>query len=1301
MGSQPAFKRVGRFSLEAEIGGGGAGTVYRGRDTVNDQLVAVKLIVDLDNADLVRFHREAFALSKLRHPNIVSYVDHGTTPEGAAFIGMEWLEGEDLRARLMRGGLTVDETIVMARQVAGALMAVHSSGLIHRDVKPANIFLVKKSVENVRLIDMGLVRAITSNSDLTRTGIAVGTPAYMSPEQARGERDIDARSDLYSLGCVLFRCLTGKTPFESSSIVALLTKMLLDEAPRVRSLRPDVPTLVDEMVYHLLQKSPDDRTQTAAALIETLDALEPADTEAIAPPVSVRHLGITASERRVRSMLLIGHPPSLSNDPKFIENLSPIANRHRGSVHVTVGGTVAVTFSDPESVADQAARAAHCALAVHGPFPDAPMALATDWSTGDAVRPEKDVIERAAILLEGATEDLREPRPESSVIVPPIAVDSVTAALISGRFQLIEQGPGQRLVSTADVSPNQSSSTNQSSPFVGRDWELSSLLRLFNDSLAESAPRAALITGPSGHGKSRLAYETLRNLLSEHQNLVVWSARGDSLRAGSPFGMLARIIESAAGTRPGEPLTVRREKLFSWVSSLVGETRALPVAAFLGEALSVPFELNAIGGLLAARAEPALMTQKIESAFQDVMAAQIARGPMLLLLDDMQWSDAPTVRAIDSSLLHLEKSPWAVFAFARPDIQDAFPRLWSDRALQEIRLKPLSRRAAEQLVRHSLGADAPAALVERIVKQADGNVFYVEEILRAIKRDPNNVSFPDSVIAMVHDRFESLSAQERRALRAASIFGDVFWVRGVDFVLGGTSTTGSFGDLASARDLVVRQPRSRFEDEEELSFRHSVFREAAYAALTPEDQVLGHGLAAEWLESRGETDAMLLAKHYDLANQPHRAARHRLALANRSLYACDLDEAVYQAELVVLGNPSPPILIAASELLAQAHAWSFEWVEALTHSETILRLATPKSAAYWQALSIKLTAALLLTRPEEMLQALLAATQTDSEDNDIPTAALAMSTGVVVASLMGQRQTAQDLIEKLDAFAARPDLESRLGRPSYALFLARRELARIYPEVYGGGNPWEALVHASTAKQFFSEIGDRRNCMYADCYGALARAALGDVETAENELRSITDKKLSLITIARDNHLMHLLLRSGRYEEARVHIEARLLSAKEIAGPMGQLVDAAARWILGELTLRTGDAASAVREIGAALDGGLRYVPLDLPVALAVLSSAHLELGQKDQALRTASEAMDVLPVAGVTAFRHAGVLLAYANALIAVGDKESAQKVVQRGYDHIQTIANQVTDTNLKTAYLTKVRDNAALIELWNKFNS
>ena len=258
----------GRFEIGPVAASGGMGVVHRGLDRQTGAPVAVKVLRGVEWAE--RFRREAQVLSALRHPGIVTYLGHGRTGDELYLI-MEWLEGEHLGARLDAAGLTVDESVRVAIQLASALATGHGQKIVHRDLKPSNVFLADWRLDRVKLLDYGIARQ-AGNATLTEVGMVVGTPAYMSPEQARGERDVDARTDVYALGAVLFRCLTGRAPFEADSSHELLGAILHLPAPRVSELA-EVPRALDDLVAQMLDKAPARRPADGRAAWAALSLL--------------------------------------------------------------------------------------------------------------------------------------------------------------------------------------------------------------------------------------------------------------------------------------------------------------------------------------------------------------------------------------------------------------------------------------------------------------------------------------------------------------------------------------------------------------------------------------------------------------------------------------------------------------------------------------------------------------------------------------------------------------------------------------------------------------------------------------------------------------------------------------------------------------------------------------------------------------------------------------------------------------------------------------------------------------------
>src|ERR1044071_6292451 len=263
-----------QFELEQAIGSGGMGTVYRARDPISGETVAVKVLSEQQSHLAERFAREVNVLAELSHPGIVRYISHGVTSSGKLFLAMEWVDGEVLKTRLERGPLTLGESITLATRVAEALGAAHARGIVHRDLKPSNLILPGGRVDLVKVLDFGIAQR-EGRTQLTQTGMMVGTAGYMAPEQARTNEPIGARADVFALGCVLFQCLTGVPPFDGDTTAAILAKILFGTAPRVSELWPKVPETLDALVAQMLAKEPALRPSDGANLAAALAALGP------------------------------------------------------------------------------------------------------------------------------------------------------------------------------------------------------------------------------------------------------------------------------------------------------------------------------------------------------------------------------------------------------------------------------------------------------------------------------------------------------------------------------------------------------------------------------------------------------------------------------------------------------------------------------------------------------------------------------------------------------------------------------------------------------------------------------------------------------------------------------------------------------------------------------------------------------------------------------------------------------------------------------------------------------------------
>ncbi|HEY1551049.1 MAG TPA: serine/threonine-protein kinase, partial [Kofleriaceae bacterium] len=275
---------IGNYSVVRKLGEGGMGAVYLGQHTLLGRHAAIKVLLPAlsTRPDIVnRFFNEARAATSINDPGIVQIFDFGVHTDGSAYIVMEYLEGETLDDRIRkRGRLPAREAVTIARQVAASLGAAHAQHIVHRDLKPENIFLVRDAEvaygERAKVLDFGIAKlqADTSNKVKTSAGAVMGTPLYMSPEQCNGAQDLDHRSDIYALGCVLFHSLVGRPPFDGDGMGAIIVAHLTEPPPVASTLVDGISPGIDAVLARCLAKSPAERFQTMADVVTAFGQLQ-------------------------------------------------------------------------------------------------------------------------------------------------------------------------------------------------------------------------------------------------------------------------------------------------------------------------------------------------------------------------------------------------------------------------------------------------------------------------------------------------------------------------------------------------------------------------------------------------------------------------------------------------------------------------------------------------------------------------------------------------------------------------------------------------------------------------------------------------------------------------------------------------------------------------------------------------------------------------------------------------------------------------------------------------------------------
>ena len=1323
-----------RFEIEQLVGSGGMGEVFRAKDRLTGGAVAIK-VLHASSRDAERFRREAQILAEVSHPRIVKYVAHGVAEGHRPYIAMEWLEGEDLGQRLEREGLTLHESLNLTRRVCEGLAVLHERGIVHRDIKPSNLFLPAGKVDQVKLLDLGVARLLHASRPSTRSGVMVGTPGYMAPEQARGAKEIDARADIFSLGCLLYECLAGRAVFAGDNIAALLAKILLETPVTLIDAGFDVPPALDDLVTRMLSKHVTARPTNGAAMLRELDQFKSVPDSPAQRASAPLIRALTGSERRLVSVVMAFVTPfdAASDEtppPASFETMAAsfdpraIVASFGADAEVLADGSIVVTLSGKGAASDQAAHAARCALSLRSHLLNAQVALATGLATVTGRSAVGEVIERAASMLATAKARQQGITDETLHGQTPVFLDDTTAGLLDMRFDVGGDERGLFIRGLREREARARTLLGKPTPFVGREREISTLIGTFEECIDEPIARAALVTGQAGAGKSRMASEFLRRI-GEIAGVESWLARGDPMSEGSPFSLLARLIRRAAGISGAETLVVRQQKLRARVGRHVPEPEVGRVAEFLGEIASVHFQDANSVQLRAARQDAMLMGDQMRRAFCDLVLAEAGAGPLVIVVEDLHWGDLPSVTFIDSALRAANERPLMVLAIARGEVHETFPSLWEQRSLQEIRLGPLVRRAGERLVRDVLGDDVDPAICARLLDRAAGNVFYLEELIRAFAEgsglaaprtgttlpppsmpDASGLpaldpwSLPGTVLAMVEARLERLDPMARRVLRAASLFGEVFWRGGLLALTGGDYKASEIDDWLgelTRREIIQRRDVSRFPSDQEYQFRHALVRDAAYQMLTAEDRMLGHRLAGDWLGDAGEHEAMVLAEHFERGGALDKAATFYARAAVQALEGNDFTAARMRAERAIRAGATGEALGHLHLLLAEASRWAGEHDAAIDHARVAMRelkhggdewyVSVAEAVDATMTLGLTAEADLLARRVRELDPAAPQPNATGARAPQPITAAC-----VVALSRIAVRFVISGGIEVADALIARVERDAKgvIDREPAARAFA---LSAVVAQAMWNGDMERGSTLAQEAIVCFDVVGDVRNAAVQRDNAGYALLQLGALDAAETVLLDAiaSAERLGLSTVVNRAklHLGQFYSRTLRTEES---VRTLTEAAEGFVAQRDPVGEGLARLYRAGAVHLSRDHASAAAEAKAAMPL-LEGAPPYRASALGLLALMRIDAGDTKGAFEAGAEAMKILETYGGTIEGEALIYIGYAEGLRGEGDIEGSKAAIATARERLLRRAAMIKTPELRRGFMERLKEHGRIL--------
>ncbi|WP_395849602.1 serine/threonine-protein kinase PknK [Cystobacter fuscus] len=1283
---------AGRFILESLAGWGGMGFVYRAIDSSTGGTVALKLLHGASSSESAsRFNREAVLLAELRHPGIVSYVAHGSTATGQPYLAMEWLEGEELSRRMARQPLGLSETLCLLRRAAEALTTAHQQGIVHRDLKPSNLFLRGGRPEEVVLLDFGLARYVTrARMAVTGTGTVVGTPGYMAPEQASSAPEIPPAADIFSLGCVLYECLTGQPPFAAPHFAATLAKILHARPARLETLRPGLPAGLQVLVDQMLAKDPRRRLPDAASLLKALGSLE---SVSVPPPpragTEPRFDSGAQAEQTLISVLLASlEARSREETADWDQGMAlrdalrlELAPLPGARVELLADGSLVATLVPEHGTAtDQAALAARCALTLKARWPEAAVVLTMGLGVLNERLPVGEAMDRAGRLL-GQFERM----PSSCVLM-----DDVTAGLLGPGFQLSRSESGTFVLRGEQLDADASRPLlGKPTPCVGREQELALLDFTFTTCVEESSARALLVTAPPGTGKSRLLHEFLRRVEGKPQPPLVLLGRGDPMSTTGSYGLLGQALRRLCGWGGGESLEERRTRLHRRVALHLPEEKAREAVEFLGELCAIPFPEES-PRLRAARGDPRLMSAQVGRALVSFLKAECAWQPVLLVLEDLHWSDELTVRLVDGLLRELAGQPFLVLALARPEVKELFPGLWA-RRLQELPLHGLSHKACARLVRDVLGPRVPESVVQRTVEQSDGNALFLEELIRMVAEGRGKEA-PETVLAVLRVRLLRMEPGVRQVLMAASIFGRTFWPEGVEALWGhqtGQAWVEQHLRLLVEQEVIEPLPDSRFPTVTEYRFRHALVRDAALGLVPENRRPMSHQLAGAWLERMGEPDALVLATHFQEGQQPERAAPFYARAAERLLERHELQGTMRCVESALACGVSGELLARLHALQALVFFWMAQMPKAVELGIPALAGLKAGSPLWCRLISGLIVGSSSSARPElaRGLGELLMHTTPEPEAVEAYLEAVPIMMHSFAS--FGERQKVNALIERLMEAGADVMAHSPMARGLMGM-LRSNTLYLLEP------HPWRHFKVAEQALHDFNAVGAERNANVLQLMLGVSLSVMGERPRAVELLREAlaTARRTEQHLLAESTSFFLCMVLADSPEQAERQ-EAYTSVRDALGGECTQVFVLGMRHALLARMIAAGEAPGEAESHARKACEILMPVPIYLVFARTVLSTILRAQGHAAEARQVAELGVRELEQMGCEGVYAVGMHLALAEACFAADEPEAGMAALHKALRCVRARASDIPEPEARERFLRQVPENAWTLAL------
>lgn len=1225
-----AGQDIAHYRLLERLGDGGTGIVFRARDLRLEREVALKLLprhlsVDLSAED--RFTVEARAAAALDHPNICALHEFGETDSGWFFIARAYHEGETLESVLARDRPPVPRAVDLATEIASGLAHAHAHEVVHGHLEPSSIIVTAGG--RVKVLDFGPA-ATVADVTVTRPGTRMGTLAYMSPEQTRAE-PLDARTDVWSLGVVLYEMIAGRPPFGGGSDRATLAAIRGEDPSPLRDLRPETPPGLEKVVSRALARDAGERYRSAAAL---LSALEDVDLEA-APPALAHQALDPEGERRLTCVMAV----RLAEFADLVERLSPdrleevservrtwtrdIVEMHGGVVNEVGEEELVSLFGVPVTHEDDPLRAARAATGLRERAGGAEArwekgserpGIQVGLAAGRVVARPGDSTDGPPYRISGGAYALA--RRLSALAAPgDILVTEECVRLLQGHFETEAREPVSRGEGEPDLrpyrvqreleprTPLEAAELEGLTAYVGREREMEALESACR-SATEGTGRVVVVEGEAGVGKSRLLHEFRRSLTEEPVRVLRGRCRPESTAA--PYGPFIEALWDLLNLDPEEGGTGRPDRVARRIRAISPDLED-----------RTPFYLHLLSIDDPRRPVPAhLEREHLRVAIHESLVAAFTvaarETPTVLMLEDWHWRDHASEEVLDGLGEMVTAHPLLIVVTRRPrsdlEWKGALPH-------DSIQMAPLTAEACGAVVRDVLGAaSVPEALQDTLHERTEGNPFFLEEVCRTLLEEDtvrvdeaggvalagplDRLGLPGTVQGVIRTRLDRLDVTARRLLLTASVLGREFdrkllediWrmrrngdpgpgdsngeartTRGAGHADRDGGTPGNEAALEEALDTLRKHglvQRVRVVPEPAYRFKHALTQEVAYDTLLLRRRRELHAAAGRALERR-------LDEHE--AEQPDLLAHH-FSRAEDWKRAVRYGQAATERAMD---------LSQYSEALRSAERTK-DWVE---------RLSDPAE------------------RHEARIEMLL------TEER--------------LCEVLGLRDRQQELIDELVSILEGGEPDARLAE----VYLRQGDLCTLL----------RRFEEAESALRRSLAIAQEREDQVAERSAFRSLALMLWHQDRNDEAMGTMEKALALDRERGDREAITgdlanigtTLISKGDLGEALEVLHEALRLAKEIGNPVKQVF---ILHHLGSLHREKGETEEAIRYLEEAIElGDIHRLPIQQSFHLTKMAQIELERGQLEAAIEDYREAVELN--------RQAGAAEALAQSLRMLGD--------------------------------------------------